>query len=276
MTGFRLRGELRLKNARLIENRLALGMSAKQFAAFAGIGYVTYSGYETLRCYPRTPHRTALAALCGCSELELFPPELRRMRGPRGKETRTVVSTAIVSPDRLLGHVRKEVLALPAPEPNEANEANTVALADAIQNVLRYLNEKDQRIMTRYFGLDGEGEHTIAEIAADLGCSRERVRQRRDRVLSRLRGIDYSNVPKTVRLELEDFMQDRSEDPDAAARRQSAWARFDVRAARADAERWMAEVKRRVAHGVGSELDELNVVEAGKLLKRARARENAT
>ena len=39
----------------------------------------------------------------------------------------------------------------------------------------------------RYFGLEGEREHTLEEIGNMLGVTRERIRQLRDRALRRLR-----------------------------------------------------------------------------------------
>ena len=43
------------------------------------------------------------------------------------------------------------------------------------------------RVLRLYFGLDGGREHTLEEIGAMLGVTRERVRQLRDRALKRLR-----------------------------------------------------------------------------------------
>jgi RNA polymerase primary sigma factor len=42
-------------------------------------------------------------------------------------------------------------------------------------------------VLRLYFGLDGGREHTLEEIGALLGVTRERVRQLRDRALKRLR-----------------------------------------------------------------------------------------
>ena len=41
-------------------------------------------------------------------------------------------------------------------------------------------------VIRLYFGLDGGQEHTLEEIGAMLGVTRERVRQLRDRALKRL------------------------------------------------------------------------------------------
>ena len=59
--------------------------------------------------------------------------------------------------------------------------------AEAVGRALRALPARDSRVLTLYFGLDGGREHTLEEIGAMLGVTRERVRQLRDRALKRLR-----------------------------------------------------------------------------------------
>ncbi|MGH7582545.1 MAG: sigma-70 family RNA polymerase sigma factor [Gemmatimonadales bacterium] len=59
--------------------------------------------------------------------------------------------------------------------------------AEEVARALRSLPARDSRVLTLYFGLDGDREHTLEEIGAMLGVTRERVRQLRDRALKRLR-----------------------------------------------------------------------------------------
>ena len=60
-------------------------------------------------------------------------------------------------------------------------------LSEEIERALRTLPARDARVLRLYFGLDGGREHTLEEIGAMLGVTRERVRQLRDRALKRLR-----------------------------------------------------------------------------------------
>lgn len=60
-------------------------------------------------------------------------------------------------------------------------------LVDEVAAALRTLPPRDARILTLYFGLGGGREHTLEEIGALFGVTRERVRQVRDRALRRLR-----------------------------------------------------------------------------------------
>ena len=59
-------------------------------------------------------------------------------------------------------------------------------LAQEIENALATLPPRDAKVLRLYFGLDGGREHTLEEIGAMLGVTRERVRQLRDRALKRL------------------------------------------------------------------------------------------
>jgi RNA polymerase primary sigma factor len=60
-------------------------------------------------------------------------------------------------------------------------------LAADVQMALGTLGPRDARVLSLYFGLDGGREHTLEEIGGMLGVTRERVRQLRDRALTRLR-----------------------------------------------------------------------------------------
>jgi len=51
------------------------------------------------------------------------------------------------------------------------------------------LPERQRLVLQRRFGLDDHGVQTLAEIAGELGLTRERVRQIQTEALKRLRGI---------------------------------------------------------------------------------------
>jgi RNA polymerase primary sigma factor len=60
-------------------------------------------------------------------------------------------------------------------------------VTEEIERALATLPARDAKVLRLYFGLDGGREHTLEEIGAMLGVTRERVRQLRDRALKRLR-----------------------------------------------------------------------------------------
>ena len=64
----------------------------------------------------------------------------------------------------------------------------------AITRALDVLAPRDRRVLLLYFGLEGGRPMTLQEIAHELGVTRERVRQLRDRALKRLRESDTAEV----------------------------------------------------------------------------------
>ncbi len=66
-------------------------------------------------------------------------------------------------------------------------EAASETLARMVEKALHALPSRDASILRTYFGFDGDDPRTLEQIGADLGITRERVRQIRDRALRRLR-----------------------------------------------------------------------------------------
>lgn len=70
--------------------------------------------------------------------------------------------------------------------PRADERVYSAAVEQAVERALMSLNERETEVMNRFFGLDREHE-TMAEIAADMGLKRERVRQIRNRAIRRLK-----------------------------------------------------------------------------------------
>lgn len=62
------------------------------------------------------------------------------------------------------------------------------ALRETLQESLGVLSEREFQIVQSYFGLNGTEEQTLEEIGQELGVTRERVRQLRNRALGKMRG----------------------------------------------------------------------------------------
>lgn len=60
------------------------------------------------------------------------------------------------------------------------------SVARAVEQAIDSLEGREHQVVAAYYGLDGDAL-TMAEIAADMGLRRERVRQIRDRAVRRLR-----------------------------------------------------------------------------------------
>jgi RNA polymerase primary sigma factor len=64
--------------------------------------------------------------------------------------------------------------------------------------MLRHLEERDAKVLRLYYGFDGQEERTLDQIGADMGVTRERVRQLKDRALDKLRQPPQFQVLSTL------------------------------------------------------------------------------
>ena len=68
------------------------------------------------------------------------------------------------------------------------------ALTEAIEESLSHLKEREAKILRLYFGLDGGEPMTLEQIGSLLGITRERVRQIKEKALSRLRHVSRARA----------------------------------------------------------------------------------
>lgn len=68
------------------------------------------------------------------------------------------------------------------------------ALTESIEAVLATLKEREAKILRLYFGLDNPEPMTLEQIGSLLGITRERVRQIKEKALSRLRHVSRSRA----------------------------------------------------------------------------------
>ena len=69
------------------------------------------------------------------------------------------------------------------------------ALTKSIEDALCSLKDREAKILRLYFGLDGHSEPmTLEEIGEMLGITRERVRQIKEKALSRLRHVSRARA----------------------------------------------------------------------------------
>jgi RNA polymerase primary sigma factor len=68
------------------------------------------------------------------------------------------------------------------------------ALTESIQLALAGLKEREAKILRLYFGLDGAEPMTLEQIGAALNITRERVRQIKEKALSRLRHVSRARA----------------------------------------------------------------------------------
>ncbi len=80
-------------------------------------------------------------------------------------------------------------------EPTAEELAEDAVRVDALLgNALRSLLPREAMILRRYFGLGGSESQTLDVLAREMGITRERVRQLRDRALGKLRHGKYAEA----------------------------------------------------------------------------------
>jgi len=72
-----------------------------------------------------------------------------------------------------------------AEDPHEA--VSDKDLGEEAMHLLVFLDAKERMVIVRRYGLEGSDACTLAQLGAELGCTRERVRQIQDAALKRMR-----------------------------------------------------------------------------------------
>ena len=124
------------------------------------------------------------------------PPTLEELARAVGKEPRDVAE---------LFRVSEHISSLDAPMSDsddraliehivDEDDSASIAASESsgngkLQGWLAALRPRQQWVVERRYGLNGEAVHSLAEIAVDLGVSRERVRQIQEEALKRLRQL---------------------------------------------------------------------------------------
>jgi RNA polymerase primary sigma factor len=82
----------------------------------------------------------------------------------------------------------------------EGTDAPAIANSQTsdIEAALSTLPPRDAKVLRLYFGLDDGNSRTLEEIGRMMGVTRERIRQIRDRALSRLREGDQGQKLKDL------------------------------------------------------------------------------
>ena len=71
-----------------------------------------------------------------------------------------------------------------------------VTMSCQIQTVMGALTEGEARVLSMYYGLDGQEGMTLEEIGTYVGRTRERVRQIKEKALQKLRHPNRSEILK--------------------------------------------------------------------------------
>lgn len=76
--------------------------------------------------------------------------------------------------------------------PDPEDEAYEQALRETVDHALSTLEQREAKVLRLYFGLDDQEPMTLEEIGTHLGLTRERVRQIKEKAITRLRHASRS------------------------------------------------------------------------------------
>lgn len=81
--------------------------------------------------------------------------------------------------------------------PEEIDLFSDIFTKDAISKALKCLNDREYKVITEFYGLDGKSDRTIKEIAEEMNLGDERVRQIRKSAIKKL-GTKCGKMLKTL------------------------------------------------------------------------------
>jgi RNA polymerase primary sigma factor len=149
---------------------------------------ISHEASQLSQALGREPTQRELADALGMSEAEIA--------------TALPIARVSLSLDAPLGDDREGQLLdlLPDDDGSSADRATSDAdLIAALHAAMDLLRGREAEVLTMYFGLDGRGERTLEEIGARYGITRERVRQIKDKALSRMRRSRQGRVLEPFR-----------------------------------------------------------------------------
>jgi RNA polymerase primary sigma factor len=193
------------------EGNLGLVRSARRFDASRGIRFISYAVWWIRQGIVQAiaeQGRVVRLPVGRATALQRISRRANALVQELGREaTRAEIADALaisdedidqhltlaaepVSLDAPSGWEGEHVLAEYLPDERFAHpdrEAAEFGLATDVRRALGRLREREARILRLYFGLDGQPPKTLEEIGQQLGITRERVRQIKERTLLWLR-----------------------------------------------------------------------------------------
>ena len=192
-----VRVEFRFKNARLYHAIQEASYKDKDyrksfdrgrvlaFCRFYGVQYDSVSQLLNLQLSPilkkpRNTYRPICVTLSDILDIDcatLFPQALYAQSWPKNFSTNIPLATFV-------GLGAAKHLTLP---PSSFEAVANRELRELMTAAVATLTPRETRVITRRFGLDGEGERTFEEVAQEYAVCRERIRQIEAKAMRKLR-----------------------------------------------------------------------------------------
>ena len=187
-----IRAEIRFKNSAfwlaLEENGYK---SMAEFSRKAKIRYDRLLTYANLRYIfeDDSDTRQMMMALLQSDEWTLFD-QYEKVIKKEGGIKKIVTDIPI---DKIISLENRSVLMLESPDGVDESMMHE-SLEEEVSVVLDTLKDREKEILKMHYGIGGEPELDLNEIAEKVGLTRERVRQVRDKAVRRLRHASRSDI----------------------------------------------------------------------------------
>ena len=174
MTDFSVK--ITVRNARILRAMRAAGYTSQaELSRAMGKACSSVNGFAAFRISPLLSDGSwsemamDLSSMLHVEPEELWPDALRSIRWSRN------------SREVLLGSDEARQI--------EARTAEVDKVA--LSKLISILSPRERRVIDARFGLDGQGEGTLEEIAKEMGVTRERIRQREARAIRKMQTLAY-------------------------------------------------------------------------------------
>jgi len=179
-----IRAEIRFKNSEFIIALKRNGYrSVADFSRQSEIPYYLLIDYANLNMvFTDDKIKQKMIEMLDSDEWTLFE-QYREVVERENGVTKIVTDIPM---DRIISLENKSLLLLESPDGVDEGMIKE-SLGQEIAEVLDTLKDRERQVLKLYFGIDGEEEMTLEEIAEEYGLSRERVRQIKEKAVRRLR-----------------------------------------------------------------------------------------
>lgn len=204
---------VRVQNNRLIETRRKLKLNQAELSTLSGVPHSTISGLECLRQSPLntkgdwTDHAFSISSALHEEPEFLFPLDLYRIKNPvvtRQLHNQDFVALTSTNEQTLIGHSETQI--------TDTDEIDKKKIIEEViseietmyyQKFLRHAGnqvfyKRVRPMLEMRFGLNGNDEHTLREVAKIMGLQVERVRQLEGKALRLMRHPKYAGRLREV------------------------------------------------------------------------------
>ncbi len=203
------------------EGNLGLIRAAHRFDETRGVRFISYAIWwvrqAIVQAIAECGHavRVPMSRFSAIRRVERRADVLRKQLGREPTRLELIQETGISEADAVIAmHISRTPISLDVaagddaalieylpddsadPPDRDAGDAN---IAESVEVALGALRGREETVVRLYFGFDGRDSMTLESIGQRLGVTRERVRQIKDRALSRLRKSDAAAALATLR-----------------------------------------------------------------------------